>query len=73
MWAIRWHMCRRRRFHAKSLPPSIDLDPKKQWIALLPGSRRKEVRLNLPVMLQAAQLCRNKAMILSLFCRWLPR
>jgi lipid A disaccharide synthetase len=32
------------------------LDPKKQWIALLPGSRRKEVRLNLPVMVQAAQL-----------------
>jgi lipid-A-disaccharide synthase len=30
------------------------LDPKKQWIALLPGSRRKEVRLNLPTMLQAA-------------------
>jgi lipid A disaccharide synthetase len=32
------------------------LDPEKQWIALLPGSRHKEVRLNLPVMLQAAQL-----------------
>jgi lipid-A-disaccharide synthase len=32
------------------------LDPKKQWIALLPGSRRKELRLNLPPMLQAAQL-----------------
>jgi lipid-A-disaccharide synthase len=36
------------------------LDPKKQWIALLPGSRRKEVRLNLPTMLQAAgQLTKN--------------
>jgi lipid A disaccharide synthetase len=32
------------------------LDPGKQWIALLPGSRHKEVRLNLPVMLQAARL-----------------
>jgi lipid-A-disaccharide synthase len=32
------------------------LDPKKQWIALLPGSRRKEVRLNLPAMAEAAQL-----------------
>jgi lipid-A-disaccharide synthase len=32
------------------------LDPKKQWIALLPGSRRKEVRLNLPVMAEAARL-----------------
>ena len=30
------------------------LDPKKQWIALLPGSRRKEVRLNMPSMLAAA-------------------
>ncbi len=36
------------------------LDPKKQWIALLPGSRRKEVRLNLPVMIQAAQLLQNQ-------------
>jgi lipid-A-disaccharide synthase len=31
------------------------LDPAKQWIALLPGSRRKEVLLNLPVLLQAAE------------------
>jgi len=30
------------------------LDPGKQWIALLPGSRRKEVRMNLPAMVQAA-------------------
>ncbi len=30
------------------------LDPAKPWIALLPGSRTKEVRLNLPTMLQAA-------------------
>jgi lipid-A-disaccharide synthase len=32
------------------------LDPQKQWIALLPGSRRKEVSLNLPNMLGAAAL-----------------
>ncbi|HEY1936503.1 MAG TPA: lipid-A-disaccharide synthase [Candidatus Angelobacter sp.] len=32
------------------------LDPKKQWIALLPGSRRKEVALNLPAMIKAAGL-----------------
>ena len=32
------------------------LDPQKQWIALLPGSRKKEVKLNLPTMLQAARL-----------------
>ncbi len=37
------------------------LDPKKQWIALLPGSRRKEVRLNLPAMIQAAQLLRKQS------------
>ncbi|MBV9086757.1 MAG: lipid-A-disaccharide synthase [Acidobacteriaceae bacterium] len=30
------------------------LDPSKQWIALLPGSRRKEVEMNLPAMLKAA-------------------
>jgi lipid-A-disaccharide synthase len=32
------------------------LDPSKQWIGLLPGSRAKEIRLNLPEMLRAAQL-----------------
>lgn len=31
------------------------LDVAKQWIALLPGSRKKEVRMNLPAMLQAAK------------------
>ncbi|MEO8737046.1 MAG: lipid-A-disaccharide synthase [Edaphobacter sp.] len=30
------------------------LDPAKNWIALLPGSRRKEIQLNLPEMLRAA-------------------
>jgi lipid-A-disaccharide synthase len=44
-------------------PPSISreqyavqygLDPNKQWITLMPGSRRKEVRMNLPTMLEAA-------------------
>jgi len=29
------------------------LDPDKPWIALLPGSRSKEVKLNLPIMLEA--------------------
>jgi lipid-A-disaccharide synthase len=32
------------------------LDPTKSWIALLPGSRRKEVQLNLPEMLRAAAI-----------------
>ncbi|HEV2992072.1 MAG TPA: lipid-A-disaccharide synthase [Candidatus Angelobacter sp.] len=31
------------------------LDPAKEWIALLPGSRRKEVRMNLAAMVEAAQ------------------
>src|SRR5579863_4687967 len=30
------------------------LDPAKIWIALMPGSRRKEVRMNLPTILEAA-------------------
>jgi lipid-A-disaccharide synthase len=31
-----------------------NLDPRKQWIGLLPGSRIKEIRANLPEMLKAA-------------------
>jgi lipid-A-disaccharide synthase len=50
---------------AELLRPSVDrgdyarqfkLDPAKQWITLMPGSRVKEVRMNLPTMLQAAGL-----------------
>jgi lipid-A-disaccharide synthase len=37
------------------------LDPEKQWIALLPGSRRKEVLMNLPETLRAASLLSNEA------------
>jgi len=37
------------------------LDPKKQWIALLPGSRRKEVRLNLPAMIKGAGLLQKQS------------
>jgi lipid-A-disaccharide synthase len=33
----------------------FQLDPRKQWVALLPGSRVKELSLNLPVMLAAAR------------------
>jgi lipid-A-disaccharide synthase len=48
---------------AELLRPAIDrngyatefhLDPSKYWIALMPGSRVKEVRMNLPTTLQAA-------------------
>jgi lipid-A-disaccharide synthase len=31
------------------------LDPSKEWIGLLPGSRAKEIRLNLPEMVRTAQ------------------
>jgi lipid-A-disaccharide synthase len=31
-----------------------DLDPARPWVALLPGSRRKEIHSNLPIMLDAA-------------------
>jgi len=37
------------------------LDTRKQWIALLPGSRRKEVRLNLPMMAEAARLLQKQS------------
>jgi lipid-A-disaccharide synthase len=45
-------------------PPSISrkdfadqyqLDPSKSWVGLLPGSRFKEIRLNLPEMIEAAR------------------
>src|SRR5262249_3570957 len=36
------------------------LDPKKQWIALLPGSRRKEVRLNLPAIAETVGLLQKQ-------------
>jgi len=47
------HSCRgpREEYAAK-----YRLDPTKNWIALLPGSRRKEVQLNLPEMLRAAAI-----------------
>jgi lipid-A-disaccharide synthase len=32
----------------------VHLDPAKPWIALMPGSRVKEVRMNLPTILEAA-------------------
>jgi lipid-A-disaccharide synthase len=34
----------------------LRLDASKQWITLMPGSRRKEVRMNLPGILQSARL-----------------
>ncbi|HZD48216.1 MAG TPA: lipid-A-disaccharide synthase [Silvibacterium sp.] len=39
---------------------SKHLDPTRQWIGLLPGSRLKEIRLNLPEMLRAASLLQRQ-------------
>jgi lipid-A-disaccharide synthase len=33
---------------------TFTLDPEKQWITLMPGSRGKEVRMNLPTILESA-------------------
>jgi lipid-A-disaccharide synthase len=38
----------------------MNLDASKQWIGLLPGSRSKEIRLNLPEMLRAASLLQKQ-------------
>jgi lipid-A-disaccharide synthase len=35
---------------------AFNLDPAKQWIALMPGSRVKEVRMNLPTIVESAGL-----------------
>lgn len=35
-----------------------DLDPGRRWIGILPGSRAREIRLNLPEMLKAAAMLR---------------
>jgi len=37
----------------------FELDPRKHWITIMPGSRRKEVRMNLPGILQAASRLRG--------------
>ncbi|HEV7675137.1 MAG TPA: lipid-A-disaccharide synthase [Candidatus Angelobacter sp.] len=37
------------------------LDPKKQWIALLPGSRRKELGFNIERMLWAAEMLKDQS------------
>lgn len=43
-----------------------NLDPNfRQWIALLPGSRAKEVHANLPTMLQAAKLLAESPQVLD--------
>ncbi|MFB3815521.1 MAG: lipid-A-disaccharide synthase [Terriglobales bacterium] len=40
------------------------LDAAKPWIAILPGSRRKEVTMNLPAMLRGAARCKEYELVL---------
>jgi lipid-A-disaccharide synthase len=49
------------------------LDPKLAWVALLPGSRKKEVRMNLPGILQAAQMFKTRYEFLLPVASTLPR
>lgn len=49
------------------------LHAQKQWIALLPGSRKKEVLLNLPVMLEAAGMLGTEFEYLVPVASTLPR
>ena len=49
------------------------IDRGKQWIALLPGSRKKEVLLNLPVMLEAARSLGSEYEYLVPVASTLPR
>lgn len=44
------------RMHANRDNPQLSSHLNRQWIALLPGSREKEVQANLPTMLEAAAL-----------------
>ncbi|HET9699233.1 MAG TPA: lipid-A-disaccharide synthase, partial [Terriglobales bacterium] len=44
----------------EQLASANGLDPAKTWIALLPGSRRKEVSLNLPGIIESAKLLRGE-------------
>lgn len=39
-----------------SYAAQFGLDPEKQWITLMPGSRVKEVRMNLPTILESAAM-----------------
>jgi len=52
---------------------SYGMDASKQWIALLPGSRRKEVLLNLPVMLESTRRMGSKYEYLIPVASTLPR
>ena len=54
LWGIRWRGWRCRRYRGRRIAARYGLDPAKQWVALLPGSRWKEIAANLPAMLEVA-------------------
>ncbi len=43
----------------KEYSAEFNLDPEKPWITLMPGSRMKEVRMNLPTILESVALLGN--------------
>ena len=49
-----------------------NLKPEKQWIALLPGSRRKQIEMNLPEMLRAANLLNTGETKYEFLIPWAP-
>jgi lipid-A-disaccharide synthase len=49
----------RRTFRSREFANSVGLDPERPVIGLLPGSRRNELELNLPIMLEAAGIARE--------------
>ena len=53
--AIRWRSCPLPAISREQFAAGNGLDPAKTWIGLLPGSRPKEIRDNLPEMLEAAR------------------
>ena len=51
---IPWPIFRNRRSRAMTMRLEFHLDAAKPWITIMPGSRIKEVRMNLPTILEAA-------------------
>ena len=56
LWGIRWRSCHGLTVSRDEYAAKHGLDAAKQWITLMPGSRVKEVRMNLPGILSAAAM-----------------
>jgi len=54
LWGIRWPIWRQPGIGRNDYAAQFHLDAAKYWITLMPGSRVKEVRMNLPTILEAA-------------------